>query len=79
MCIDDELSVVGSCNFDIRSFSLNFECSAFLYSRDITAQLISDFEHDTTLSLHYSLSDYLGRSSVQKMKESLSRLLAPVL
>ena len=79
MCIDDELSVVGSCNFDIRSFSLNFECSAFLYSRDITAQLISDFEHDTTLSRHYSLNDYLGRSSVQKMKESLSRLLAPVL
>ncbi|MGI6108819.1 MAG: cardiolipin synthase [Eubacteriaceae bacterium] len=79
MCIDEELSVVGSCNFDIRSFALNFECSAFLYSREITTQLINDFEHDKTLSMHYTLTAYNNRGKIQKIKESISRLLSPLL
>ncbi len=79
MTIDDSLSVVGSCNFDIRSFSLNFECSAFIYDRKVTQELNKYFNKDLEVSDHYSLGKYLNRDTNQKIKESLSRLLAPLL
>ncbi len=79
MTIDDSLSVVGSCNFDIRSFSLNFECSAFIYDRNITRILNQKFEQDKNVSDYYTLEKYHNRGRGLKIKESLSRLLSPLL
>ncbi len=79
MCVDDALSVVGSCNFDIRSFALNFECSAFLYSKEINHKLIEDFQKDVLLSKEYTLDEYKHKSIMQAFRESVSRLLSPLL
>ncbi len=79
MTVDDTLAVVGSCNFDIRSFALNFECSAFLYDKKITAELNEAFDKDIAKSELYTLEKYRNRSTVQRMKESVSRLLSPLL
>lgn len=79
MTIDNSLSVVGSCNFDIRSFSLNFECSAFLYDREIANELNKHFEEDKKVSEYYSLEKYKQRGRSLRIKESLTRLLSPLL
>lgn len=79
MTIDDSLSVVGSCNFDIRSFSLNFECSAFIYDKNLTHELNDHFEEDKKVSELYTLEKYKNRKRSLKIKESLSRLLSPLL
>lgn len=79
MTIDDTLSVVGSCNFDIRSFALNFECSAFLYDPKINRVLNEQFDRDIALSEEYTLEKYRNRGIVLKVRESISRLLAPLL
>ena len=42
--VDDEIAVVGSCNFDQRSFFLNFELSTFFYSKPEVAALAKWFE-----------------------------------
>ena len=41
MVIDDELAMVGTTNQDIRSYSLNFEVSTFIYNPDIAWMLAS--------------------------------------
>ncbi len=39
MLVDGEWCLIGSCNWDIRSFRLNFELCVELYDRDLTASL----------------------------------------
>ena len=42
----DELAMVGTTNQDIRSYSLNFEVSTFIYNPDIAWMLAQVFEED---------------------------------
>jgi len=77
--IDEEISSVGTANIDVRSFRLNFEVTAFLYSAKLSKQLVEAFEHDLTLSYLLTLEDYNKRSSYIRFKESISRLLSPIL
>ena len=37
--IDDSIALIGSSNFDIRSFEINFELSILLYGADVTRRL----------------------------------------
>ena len=77
--VDDEASSVGSANFDIRSFELNFECNAFVYSRDFAMQLREAFEEDIKDSTRLTTEMYEARSRWIKIKESVSRLLTDIL
>ncbi len=77
--IDDEASTVGTANIDIRSFKLNFEVNAFIYDRETSHQLALTFEEDIKLSSEFTLELYEQRSLWIKFKESISRLLSPIL
>lgn len=76
---DDSVSSVGSCNFDIRSFKLNFEVNAFLYSESESVQLRKAFESDQHYCHECTLRRYQKRGFVIKGKESISRLFSSVL
>ena len=77
--IDDELTSVGSTNFDFRSFEHNFECILFIYSHEINAQMreifAKDLQHCTTINENL----WSKRASTQKALESITRLLSPIL
>ena len=77
--VDDQISAVGSCNFDIRSFSLNFETNAFVYDPDVAITLRQQFMKDIKKSIDYNQERYNNRSRIQQIKESVSRLFSPVL
>lgn len=77
--IDDEASTVGTANIDFRSFKLNFEVNAFIYHRDTSHQLAELFEEDMLLSTELTPELYNNRSRIIKVKESISRLLSPIL
>jgi len=77
--VDDAVSSVGSCNFDIRSFRLNFETNAFVYDRSISTYLKNVFVEDMKLCTYYSKEIYLQRGYHIKIKESISRLFSPLL
>ncbi|MDO5027622.1 MAG: cardiolipin synthase [Bacillota bacterium] len=79
MLIDNFVSTVGTANFDIRSFSLNFEVNAFMYDYGINADLARQFHIDMNNSEKYTLKKYGKRKLGEKMAESISRLLSPVL
>lgn len=77
--VDDEVCSVGSCNFDIRSFRLNFETNAFIYDDHMASKLQEIFVKDMDHCTYYSKELYYNRSNRIKIKESVSRLFSPLL
>jgi cardiolipin synthase A/B len=76
---DGEVASVGSANWDMRSFELNFETNAFLYGKEFAGTLTRIFEEDIARSTEVTPERYAGRSAVIRIKESVSRLLSPIL
>lgn len=79
MMIDEDFSSIGSANIDFRSFEHNFESTMFIYSREANAELVGQFMDDLSYSERINLSAWKNRSKLQKAKESILRLLSPVL
>ena len=77
--IDDCLSMVGSANMDYRSFDLNFEVNAIVYSEAINAQLREAFYNDLKDSIEIKAEDWLTRPKYIFVWEKLVRLLSPFL
>ncbi|WP_100404053.1 cardiolipin synthase [Bacillus sp. FJAT-42315] len=77
--VDEKLSSVGTANIDVRSFKLNFEVNAFIYDYETGKKLAQIFEEDMELSFELTEEKYQNRSTVIKFKESVSRLLSPIL
>ena len=76
---DDSVASIGTANMDIRSFELNFEVNAFIYSEEKAREQRMIFERDIKNSREITKEIYESRSTYIKMKESISRLLSPVL
>lgn len=79
LVVDKTVSSVGTANFDMRSFKLNFECNGIIYSTK-TSQLLYDiFMEDLNYSVELTRELYLERGILIRFKESICRLLAPLL
>jgi len=79
MVIDDDLAIVGSANMDYRSFDLNFEVNALVYSKNIAAQLTEAFNHDLEGSQQIDAETWLNRPKYVHLWERVVRLLSPFL
>jgi cardiolipin synthase len=79
MIIDNDLAVVGTANMDYRSFDLNFEVNAMMYSQEIAGQLQTAFAEDLKHSAEINPSEWLKRPKYLLLWEKLVRLLSPLL
>jgi cardiolipin synthase len=79
MVVDGNISSVGTANMDVRSFKLNFEVNAFIYDNNVSKALEDIFEEDIHDCTEITKTLYAKRSLYIKFKESISRLLSPVL
>ncbi|MCD6179585.1 MAG: cardiolipin synthase [Bacteroidales bacterium] len=79
MLVDSHLSIVGSANFDYRSFYHNFEISALIYNIEDNKKLRTQFEKDKKNSMRIKLVKWKKRPASDKLKESVSRLLSPLI
>ena len=76
---DGEVCSIGTANLDIRSFKLNFEVNAFIYNETVAKEQEKIFLDDQLKSKLVTKEEYYKRSRSLKIKESLIRLLAPIL
>ncbi len=76
---DGKIATVGTANIDVRSFRLNFEVNAFLYDQTLVQELVHIFDEDTKQSRELTYQQYLTRPFMIRFKESISRLLSPIL
>lgn len=79
LVVDQKLSSVGTANIDVRSFRLNFEVNSFIYDEGIAKQLTDIFCRDLEVSKALTLDEYKKRPLYIRFKESISRLLSPIL
>ncbi|WP_373370344.1 cardiolipin synthase [Alkalicoccobacillus plakortidis] len=79
LIVDRKISSVGTANIDMRSFKLNFEVNAFIYEEETAEKLLAKFDEDLMLSKLFTWEDYEKRSKTMRFKESISRLLSPIL
>lgn len=77
--VDDHFATVGTANFDYRSFSINFEVNALLYNDELNDELAQLFQEDLEECEEVTLDRWQQRGLGRKLKESFSRLLAPLL
>jgi cardiolipin synthase len=76
--VDDVVSVVGSSNVDMRSFSLNLEVSVLLADTQVARaleQLSLEYRNNST---ELTLAQWLARKGHHKFLEGLARLTATV-
>lgn len=77
--IDSEICSIGSANIDIRSFSLNYEINAVIYSGPVAKQLEADFERDLADCTEFDPAAYQKRGVAIRFRDSTIRLLSPLL
>lgn len=77
--VDDEISSVGSANFDFRSFEHNFEANLMMFSKELNQKLTEMFLKDQDNCRRVVYSEWRERSKGRRMAESLLRLLSPIL
>ncbi|MCM2466245.1 cardiolipin synthase [Methanoculleus sp. CWC-02] len=76
--VDGKAGSVGSANWDVRSFRLNFEANAFFYDAAVGAEVKKRFLQDLALSTEITQEWYRERSRRIRIKESISRLFSPL-
>ena len=76
---DNAIASVGTCNFDIRSFRLNFEVNAFIYNSNAAIELRRQFERDMENSTEILAEDVKKRSYFSRFHAAVARLFSPVL
>lgn len=79
MVVDDLVSSYGTANMDRRSFSLNFEVNAVIYDPEISKNLAEIFQKDLEQCSEITHYDYERRGVMIRIREQLSRLLAPLM
>jgi cardiolipin synthase len=77
LLVDSDCAVIGSANFDHRSFRLNFEVCAALYDENLADQLALQFERD--LSRSRRVARPRTPDPLRRLAEASARLLSPLL
>ncbi len=79
MIFDGFLTLIGSVNFDSRSFEHNFEVESFIYSESVAREAVAIFTEDQRHASMVSLREWQKRPKGKRFLESLIRLFAPIL
>jgi cardiolipin synthase len=69
MMVDGIFSIIGSANFDNRSFELNDELAVAASDRQLASALIEDFEKDVTRSTRIMREQWEDRGLLEKSRE----------
>ncbi len=77
--VDELAASVGSANWDVRSFRLNFETNAIMYDAGLAKELKEHFLNDLCVCSELTQERYAALPAKIKIKQSISRLFSPLL
>jgi cardiolipin synthase len=75
LVVDGQWTVLGSTNFDSRSFGLNDEVNVAILDPKLAARLQSDFAGDLSRSRAIGLAEWRNRPLVEKLAAALGRVI----
>ena len=76
---DDDVAIIGTANLDNRSFRLNFEVAAVIYSGKTNFTLAEAFVNDLDGSRELARGDYDKQPLMRRLGQSSARLISPLL
>ncbi|SDB32708.1 cardiolipin synthase [Flavobacteriaceae bacterium MAR_2010_188] len=79
MVTDQQLSIVGTANMDIRSFDLNFEVNAVIYDDKFAKEMRDVFFEDLKYSKKINKEEWMNRPKYIQLWEKTAGLLSPML
>jgi cardiolipin synthase len=79
MTVDGRVAFLGSSNFDIRSFALNFELNMALYGEAETARVVTAQERYLAQSRRLDERAWRQRPLWRQTVEGVAKLLSPIL
>ena len=79
MTIDGSIAVIGTTNFDIRSFELHDELSIVFYDADVAASQDAIFEEDLASCSEYALADARSLGRAHRLRNAIARLSSRIL
>ncbi|MGO1489500.1 MAG: phospholipase D-like domain-containing protein [Arachnia sp.] len=79
MLVDDNLGLVGTINFDFRSFYLHQECAVWMFNSPALAGLRLDVEDTVAVSHRIVMEDLTDTNMVKKLFQAILRVFAPLL
>ena len=79
LTIDNHFAMLGSANFDRRSFELNFELNMFLVGAEVTQKLRKSQEAYMAQSKQLDLDTWRTRRPTRKFAEQVAKLMGPLL
>lgn len=77
--IDSQVCAIGTANFDIRSFSINYEAMAVLYDTEKARELAADFDNDLKSCELLTWDEYQTYPLWRRLLNSVTRLASPIL
>jgi cardiolipin synthase len=77
--VDDDLAIVGTANFENRSFRLNFEVAVLLHGRGTAGTLAERFEADLEHAHEVTFEECCARPFGRRLVENTARLFSPLL
>ena len=75
--VDGAWSFIGSANWDVRSFRLNFEANMEIYSKELAAELLGIVEEKKAVSRLVTLEECRDIGFARKIRNKALRLLTP--
>ncbi|NLE68165.1 MAG: cardiolipin synthase [Lentisphaerae bacterium] len=78
MVIDNEVSVIGTANLDVRSLLLNYESDLLVYSAEFARAMTGVMDKDFQAGREIILSEWQRRPPRQRFLENFCNLLTPI-
>ena len=79
MTVDHQLSIIGTCNWDIRSLILHDEVVSIFYDRDVATNYADKYERDLQDCVQITWQDIDQLTRRQKFRNSSYRLFSRLL
>ncbi len=79
MTVDGEICAIGTTNLDIRSLRLSHENNIVIFDAITTRQMERRFIHDVASCTRFSFGSYTRIGPLAKLRNSIARLLSPLL
>lgn len=79
LTLDNDLTIVGSCNWDIRSIILHDEVSTLIHDKTVTAEHKAQYLRDQESCREFTIEDELSRGLLSTYRNSLLRLSSRLL
>ena len=76
---DGWVASVGSGNWDIRSFSINYELNALIYDASVAAEIEAGYDRDRLKCRRFDPDGYRTGPRLPRFRDSVARLVSPLL